>query len=466
MVETLEKLCNTVWVHEEIPDEWKTGIIIPLPKKGDLSDCSNWRGITLLSLPSKVLCHVILKRIKSAVETTLREEQNGFRPARSCTDAIFSLRSIINKTVAAETPVFIHFVDFQKAFDSIHRETLWEIVKYYGIPQKCINVMMAIYDNSKCCVRLGGEKTKTFDIKTGVRQGCVLSPFLFCLVIDFILRKLDRNEFGIPIEGQRIFDLDFADDIALMDVSNEKLQSSTNELKDMAEKIGLRFNVKKCEAMSTVGTEPHIKIDTQPVKAITSFTYLGSKINNTGNAQDEIRVRIGKAGAAFGKIEHILKSKNMSLKTKLNLYSATVLSVLLYGSETWHLYAADGKRLNAFHQRCLRRMLKVSYMEHVTNIEILKRTGQRELTEILRERRLRWFGHVVRMGEERIPKRVLNWIPPGRRKRGRPRLSWRGTLEGDLKKLDITWKEAEDLALQRDQWRRVAALCASMHGKD
>ena len=139
---------------------------------------------------------------------------------------------------------------------------------------------------------------------------------------------------------------------------------------------------------------------------------------------------------------------------------------MLYGSETWQHYVADKKRINAFHQRCLRKILKVTYKDRVTNLEILQRTGKRNMHETLQERRLRWFGHVMRMGEDRIPKRVLKWKPPGKRKRGHPRRSWTSTVEADLNGLDLTWEEAEDLALQRDQWRRVAALCALVHGKD
>ena len=378
----------------------------------------------------------------------------------------FSLRTIIEKTIANETPIFIHFVDFQKAFDSISREAVWNILSYYGIPKKYIDVITAVYEKTKCCVRIGRENTSSFEIKTGVRQGCVLSPFLFSLVIDYILKRIDDNNYGILVENKLLYDLDFADDIALLDTSNDNLQKSTNELQKLSEKVGLRLNTKKCEAMSTMGTKPKITIKSQPVKTISSFTYLGSIINDSGHVTDEVKTRIGKASWAFGKIEHLMKAKNISLKTKLSLYNATVISVLLYGSETWQLYAADKKRLNAFHQRCLRRILKVSYRDHITNVEILKRTGQREIGDVLMERRLRWYGHVARMAEERIPKIVMKWKPTGKRRRGRPRLTWRHTIETDLKRLDITWDEAEDLAQHRDEWRRIAALCASMHWKD
>ena len=152
--ESLQHLCTIIWEEERVPDDWKIGTIVPLPKKGDLSDCSNWRGITLLSIPSKVLSITILNRKKNAIDKILREEQCGFRPGRSCTDAIFTLRSVIEKTNEYNIPLFLHFVDFQKAFDSVNRETIWKILRSYGIPEKLINVVRAIYNETSCNVRL------------------------------------------------------------------------------------------------------------------------------------------------------------------------------------------------------------------------------------------------------------------------------------------------------------------------
>ena len=107
LVSSIQHLCNRIWEQEKIPEEWEIGTIIPLPNKGDLCVCSNWRGITLLSIPSKVLSIIILNRMKKAVEKVLRDEQSGFRSGRSCTDAIFALKTIIEKANEYNTPFFI-----------------------------------------------------------------------------------------------------------------------------------------------------------------------------------------------------------------------------------------------------------------------------------------------------------------------------------------------------------------------
>ena len=456
----LQILCNNIWQKEKTPKDWRTGNIVTLPKKGDLSDCSNWRGITLLSLPSKVLCHVILSRIKDKIDEILRDEQSGFRKGRSCTDAIFALRSIIEKSTAQNLPLFIHFVDFQKAFDSVHRESLWSILKLYGIPQKICNVIKALYFDTECTIRLGGTTSKPFSIETGVRQGCVLSPFLFSLLIDYTMRRLERNGYGIKIsEDKYLFDLDFADDIALICDKETDLQSCTNDLVSQAQRVGLRLNAKKCEVMSNMEIAMDLKINNETVKNTHYFTYLGSKINDRGDVKEEIRVRLGKANSAFGRLTKVLKSKEMALNTKISIYSTIVLPILLYGSETWQMYIADIKRLNAFHQRCLRRILGITYKDRVKNEVILDRTNQRQLTDIIQERRLRWLGHVFRMDDNRFPKQTLKWAPVGKRGRGRPKLTWRNTIEKDLRERNITWDEASTLAEDRTEWRRRTARC-------
>ena len=130
----LQPLFNTIWDRRKIPDDWNKGVIIKIPKKGALSDCNNWRGITLLSTPSKILAKVIMKRLSLAVDHRLHEEQAGFRRGRGCIDHIFTLRNIIEQSTEWQRTLYVNFVDFAKAFDSVHRHSLWKLLRTYGIP--------------------------------------------------------------------------------------------------------------------------------------------------------------------------------------------------------------------------------------------------------------------------------------------------------------------------------------------
>ena len=117
-----------------MPADWRKGVIIRIPKKGRLSDCNNWRGITLLSASSKILAMVIIKRISDAVNAGMRKEQARSRKERGCTDQIFSKRKITEQCTEWQRQLYINFVDFEKTFDSIHRDSLWRILRAYGIP--------------------------------------------------------------------------------------------------------------------------------------------------------------------------------------------------------------------------------------------------------------------------------------------------------------------------------------------
>ena len=125
--EWLEDLFKTIWDSEEVPKSWKQGLIVKIPKKGDLTECGNWRGITLTSVPSKVFGRIIIDRIRDGVDTKLRKEQAGFRRGRSTVEQIFILRNIIEQVAEWQSTLYITFVDFEKAFDSVHRESLWKI---------------------------------------------------------------------------------------------------------------------------------------------------------------------------------------------------------------------------------------------------------------------------------------------------------------------------------------------------
>jgi hypothetical protein len=170
MVEILYKMFAKIWEEEEIPSEWKEGHLIKLPKKGDLGLCSNYRGITLLSVPAKIFNRVILERLKGPVDKKLRDQQAGFRKDRSCTDQIATLRIIIEQSIEWNSPLYINFVDYEKAFDSLDREMLWKLLRHYGVPQKFVKLIRNSYEGMSCRVVHGGQLTESFRVKTGVKQ--------------------------------------------------------------------------------------------------------------------------------------------------------------------------------------------------------------------------------------------------------------------------------------------------------
>ena len=161
-----------------------------LPKKGNLCECTNWRGIiTLLPVISKIFGRVLIRTIKKGIDNILRKEQAWFRENRSTIDQIFTLRNILEQVNEWNATLYTHFIDFEKAFDSIHRERLWNIMSIYEIPGELISMTKAIYNNFECAVMEGGETIEWFQVQSGVKQGCTMSGFLFLLSIDWVMNR-------------------------------------------------------------------------------------------------------------------------------------------------------------------------------------------------------------------------------------------------------------------------------------
>ena len=448
-------LLVAIWNNEKVPKDWTRGILVKLFKKGDAQICDNWRGINLTSVPSKILASVILQRLRAALDSHLREEQHGFRPGRSCSDLIFILRLMVEESREWNKKLYLLFIDFEKAFDSVDRDTLWKILKYYGVPDKLVKMIIALYEDSECCVRTENGDTRFFKIMSGVKQGCVLSPFLFVIVMDYILRQ--SSGIGVKISSRLISDLDFADDVVLLEEAKLRLQLLLDAIDEKAEKMGLAVNVSKTKSMATSDSPLILKCKNKTIEQVKEFKYLGSWIEYDGEIANEIKRKIGQATSAFSKLKPVWRSSKYSMRLKLRLLNSNVMSILLYASECWKLNTQLEKRVLAFENMCLRRILNISWQEKVTNIEVRRRTGQPLVTDLLKRRRWTYLGHVLRMPEDRLPNTVYDWRPEGRRKRGRPRHTLRRQYDRDLRNAELSlqpqWEDVMAAAQLRDVWR-------------
>ena len=211
----------------------------------------------------------------------------------------------------------------------MHRDSLWKILAAYGIPTKVINIITNTYEGAKCCVRIDGETSEWFEVSTGVRQGCVWSPLLFGILIDWVLKHaLDENA-GIVLERRRssryrqyrLSDLDFADDIALIDDTEERLQPATSLLEDKGSKVGLTINSKKTKVMSVSKQECNINItltNQDALENVQNLNYLGSTISRSGDMSPELNNRLGRAASTFSNLLPIMRQKSIRLSTNLN----------------------------------------------------------------------------------------------------------------------------------------------------
>ena len=452
----LHGLFDKIWKEGRFPKDWKEGHLVKLPKKGDLSNCNNYRGITLLSIPGKVFNRIILERIKTAVDNKLREEQAGFRKNRSTTDQIATLRIIVEQSIEWKSSLIVNFIDYEKAFDSLDRKTLWKIMRHYGIPSKLVQLVEELYEGSSCRVVHDGQLTDSFDIITGVKQGCILSPFLFILAIDWLMKETtsgSRNGIQWTLWTQ-LEDLDFADDLALLSHTQAQMQEKTTDLDKLSRSVGLHIHPRKSKIFKANTTkEVTVVVNTEKLEEVDSFIYLGSVIDRKGGTEADIKSRIGKARTAFLALNKIWKDRKLSMRTKLRLFNSNVKSVLLYGSETWAATQTCIKRLQTFINGCLRRILRIRWTDKVRNEEVWKRTEQEATQTEVGRRRWRWIGHTLRKTNSNITRKALQWNPQGTRTRGRPRGTWRRVVVEDMERSGQSWNKLQKLAQDRAGWK-------------
>ena len=202
------------------------GCILRFPKKGDLRLAKNYRSITLTSIAVKIYNALLRNRIEPKIDNILTKDQNGFRRNRSTTSQILTIRRILEGIWAKHLQVTLLFVDFTKAFDSIYKGKMEQILLAYGLPKEAVAAIMILYRNTKVKVRSPDGDTEYFDIVAGVLQGDMLAPYLFIICLDYVLRtpidKIKENGSELTKKRSRryptktITDADYANDIALL----------------------------------------------------------------------------------------------------------------------------------------------------------------------------------------------------------------------------------------------------------
>ncbi len=197
-------------------------------------------------------------------------------------------------------------------------------------------------------------------------------------------------------------------------------------------------------------------MDGQQVEDVDSFNYLGARVTRHGGAEEDIKSRLGKARGAFNKSVKIWRSGQLSKNTKIRIFKSNVIAVLLHGCETWRITKRDEAKLDTFLHKCLRRILRIYWPMRVSNEEVRRQARTCAISEQIRRRRWRWIGHVLRMGHQQNPRIALTWAPEGRRSRGRPKETWRRTVESERQKMGFaTWAEAVNFAEDRVEWRKL-----------
>ena len=236
---------------------------------------------------------ILQARLQQYMNHELLHVQTGFRKSRGTRDQIANIRWIMEKAREFQKNIYFCFIDYAKTFDCVDHKKLWKILKEVGIPDHLTCLLRNLYAGQEATVRTGHGTTDWSQIGKGVCQGCRLSPCLFNLYADYIMRNagLEETQAGIKIAGRNINNLRYADDTTLMAESEEELKSLLMKVKEKSEKVGLKLNIQKTKTMASSPITSW-EIDGETVERVSDFILGGSKITADGDCSHEIKIHL------------------------------------------------------------------------------------------------------------------------------------------------------------------------------
>jgi hypothetical protein len=486
LVDALHTLFLHVQATGEPPSKWRVARLIPLLKPGrkDVGECDNYRGVTLVDMVTKIYAYMLLARVGPWLKDHLLEIQMAFQAERGATDNLFILRDVMEMFKQRARDLYIGFVDLKKAFDSVNREALFRILQqHYGLPAALVAMIRVLYTGTKMTVAWADGFSDPFAVDTGVKQGCVLSPLLFCVFLDFITREaLHRLQNAAGVRWD-IYGLDewatnpatphyirsiiinillYADDAVVLAESHAQLHLILRVLCESCATWGLLPNYPKTEVMmcrfspdTLTFPPPPIVLGGHMLTWVSSYKYLGSVISADGKCTEAIEARIKAAWGVFWQLERVWRLCGISRRTKGVVFNASVMSTLLYGAECWTYLQPHLTRLNTFVRDCLNIITNTRRSAYVPDETLRQWCGVKPIAWHLKTRRMQWLGHVLRMGVTDKDKPTVTVLQPDAMQRlpvltihGWPARIHRGRLSPAE-----TWRSQAIKMMQADQSR-------------
>ena len=342
MADLYKKIFNAMLCNQYYPDCWKTGVIVNLFKSGDIYSTDNYRGLTINSCLAKLFNTVLNNRLIKLLESnkSICDNQIGFKSKARTSDHIFIINTLFRKFCKSNQRLYLCFVDFKKAYDSVWREALMLKLLRMDVKGNFFGIIKSMYNNCKACIKSDGLLSNTFECKTGVKQGDVMSPNLFNIFINDLPKIFDDDIDSPKLNSMFVHCLMYADDLVLISLTEDGLQNKLNKLHKYCCDWALVINVKKTQVMVMSST----KVDTpkrdmyvgeSKIQWVDTYKYLGILISANGNfvtASENLCVRGWKA---FFKIKSALKDVDTFPRLKLKLFDALIRPVICYNSEIW-----------------------------------------------------------------------------------------------------------------------------------
>ena len=258
-------------------------------------------------------------------------------------------------------------VAFKKAFDSVPHDTLSITMLDMGFPAHFVSLLMHLYKRQKAKVKTASVVSGWFSVMKGVQQGCMLSPHLFIILLEAVMREtLDGYTGGLRIGGRTVTNLRYADDVVDIATSQSDLHELVDRLNRASQKYGLEINIDKTKIMATQNII-HITTSGTPVEKVETVTYLGSLFTQEAKCDNDIKAKLGKGQGLLSSLRTLWKSHSIGIATKIRPLQSLVWPVVSYGCESWTLKSTDEDRIKSFEMKTFRQILRVTWMDKWTN---------------------------------------------------------------------------------------------------
>ena len=437
----LTKLFNNLFDNSYFPKLWSKSVIVPIHKKGDFHNPDNYRGISLLCATCKLFTTILADRLRNWMESEskLCIEQAGFRAGHSTIDHIFTLHAMILKHVYGEGrgKLYVCFVDYRKAFDSVNHTHLWRVLQESGVSTKFLAMLKAIYTDVQSCVRWQHVLSDFFPCSVGVKQGAVESPGIFSLFINVVAEYIRRRgKHGVQLLPgmMEVFLLLFADDVVLISSTPAGLQNQINNLVQVSNSLQLVVNTEKTKIMvfrkgGHLAKGEQWFLDGIKLETVNRYKYLGVVFTtklSLNSALDDLCVK-GKQ-----KTLHLLKAmwSLRCLKTNVffRMFDTQVVPTLLYGAEVWGLETP--RKIETVHMFASKRFLGLD--TRTPNHMVYGDLGRFPLYINACVKAIRYWLKLTKMDSSRLPKQAYIML---QNSNIRGKSNWARTVKDLLQKL-------------------------------
>ena len=360
----LAELFNQLYVNGYFPSKWSTGVIVPIYKKGDQYNPSNYRGITLTCTLRKLFTYILNERLLQflSFHSLSSECQFAYKPGYSTIDAVYVLQSIIALNMV-KSDTHCAFIDFSKAFDKIDRLILYNKMMKCGISSMMLQMIVNMYSKIRSKIKTSEGFTDAFPLDIGLLQGECLSPSLFSMCIDDIVAHMHTvDKMGVCVNGTKITVLKYADDLVLLASSADALQAGLEALESYCITNKLTVNTGKskvmCFARKAPEHLPKLYYNKEVLEWVNQFKYLGVTFSSRNTFTDGLDLLCHQAQKAQALVDlHVLKHKTVSVKYIIDLFDTLVKPVLTYGSAVYGIQ--NCMVVETFYLKFLKKILKV-----------------------------------------------------------------------------------------------------------